>query len=411
MSRALVLVVVLAGCHGSTGAKPPDASAPDADASVGIDTPPAFVPSPHRAIPPATHQSTAGTLSPMRLVTVVSGGDPLADQLFAFGDALVASQWFAAWATDYGIAAPSANLHVTGPAIASGTQLDRAAVVAYLDGAGVPTPDGSTLYMLYLPSGVTLLSLAEQANTNCRLFGAYHARYHTGGDGFGVAQACAPKPGETQLDVMTGLASHEIAEGASDTGPGWGIVAMPRTTPWTSTVWAEIEGSGNAEIGDLCAGARTHESGYQFQRIFSNTAAAANGDPCVPAIADPFFAVDPTQDWTSGAAGTTVTIALAGWSTAATTDWVLRPTIVGSSDATIAFTASVSSPMLATFGGKTLPTINNGGTATLAITIPTGAVSGSWVAVQLNSVHLDADGNLPATGDLRHLSLAGAYVP
>jgi hypothetical protein len=407
MSRALVLVVMLAGCH-SDEKDSPDATgaAPDA-----IDAPPGFVPSPHRAIPPATHQSTAGTLSPMRLVTVVSQGDPLADQLFAFGDALVVSQWFGAWATDYGIAPPTANLLVTGPAIASGTQLDRAAVVAYLDGAGLPAPDGKTLYMLYLPSGVTLLSLAEEVNTNCRLFGAYHARYHNTGDGFGVAQSCPPKSGETQLDVMTGLASHEIAEGASDTGPGWGIVATPRMTPWTSSVWSEIEGSGNAEIGDLCAGARTDEGGYQYQRIFSNVAAAANSDPCVPAVSDPYFAIDPAQDWTSGAPGTTVTIPLTGWSTAPTTEWAVRPSIVGSSDATLAFTALVSSPTTGTFGTKTLPTINNGGPATLTITIPAGAASGSWVAVQLGSVHLDANGNPPSTGDLRHLSLAGAYVP
>ncbi len=64
-----------------------------------------------------------------------------------------------------------------------------------------------------------------------------------------------------------------------------------------------------------------------------------------------------------------------------------------------------------TFGTKTLPTINNGGHATLTITIPAGAASGSWVAVQLGSVHLDANDNPPSTGDLRHLSLAGAYVP
>jgi hypothetical protein len=33
------------------------------------------------------------------------------------------------------------------------------------------------------------------------------------------------------------------------------------------------------------------------------------------------------------------------------------------------------------------------------------------VAVQLGSVHLNANGNPPTTGDLRHLSLAGVYVP
>src|SRR4029079_5699049 len=74
------------------------------------------------------------------------------------------------------------------------------------------------------------------------------------------------------------------------------------------------------EVADLCtrgdSTATWHESGFVAQRSWSNAAAAAGQDPCVPGQHKPYFnAVAKLTTTPRIAPGATQTIELSGWQT------------------------------------------------------------------------------------------------
>jgi hypothetical protein len=350
----------------------------------------------------------------MRLVTVVAQGDTLATSLFDFGDALVQSGWIQSFSGSYGIADAGPSVHITGPTLSAGATLDDDQMKAYIGAAinGGPAPNGSTVYMLYLPDGVEVYYAPQGGtNTNCQYVGGYHRAFGSLGDGWGVAQRCPPGFNQSQLDTETLTGGHEIAEAATDTGNAWALTLGAGLSPWDGSAWLEVEGNTHAEIGDLCGGSRILESGFLFQRIFSNTAAAAGGDACVPALSVPYFNVTTTQDWYTAQAGQTVQVPFTGWSTAPTGDWIVRSFVTGSSNSALAYITSISSTTSTTLGGHTYSTLNNGQNATLSITMPAGALSGDWAGVSINSKHTDSSFNpLPGEDDF-HRWMIGVYVP
>src|SRR5262249_20261497 len=157
---------------------------------------------------------TGRVLSPVRIVTVVAQGDELASSLFDFGDALVQSSWLQSFSGDYGVGDAGPSVHITGAPLSAGTTLDDAQMKAYIGAAidGGPAPDGNTVYMLYLPDGVDVFYAPRgDVNTNCQYVGGYHRAFGALGDGWGVAQRCAPTFNQSQLDTETLTGSHEIA--------------------------------------------------------------------------------------------------------------------------------------------------------------------------------------------------------
>lgn len=362
-----------------------------------------FVPAAHRGFPTLVRASTAGELSPMRLVVIVAAGDPLMNDLFAFADAAVTSQWFSSVTKEYGVAAPSGAVHLTGAAFAAGTMpLDSTAVANYVQATltaatNPPNPDGKTLYLVYLPPGVDLAN-----NVMCKgpAPAGYHHKYGTGGDGFAVVQRCQ-NGFETAMQQLTIVGSHEIAEAATDTGLGW-RVAIPAAgvPPWMSDPWLEYEDSRITENGDLCIDTRVLEGAYYYQRAFSNAAAATGGDPCAPSLPMPYYGATTEKPWYAGSAGTTLQIPIVGWSTAATSDWIVRAKVQSTSVAGAAWTAAA--------GGATL---NNGKTATLTVTIPADAASGAWAAIYLLAERQDANKHPLPGDDYAHLQMVGVYVP
>ena len=107
----------------------------------------------------------------------------------------------------------------------------------------------------------------NQPNTACAV-GGFHTSYGSGGDGFAVIQRCsvANTSYHSQLERLTAIASHEIAEAASDTGHGWALVESANTPPWNASVWIKDENGDSVENGDLCVGSRVYESGWIYGR-------------------------------------------------------------------------------------------------------------------------------------------------
>ena len=87
----------------------------------------------------------------------------------------------------------------------------------------------------------------------------------------------------TGIDAVTGAASHELAEAATDPYPS------------TNPAWVEVDEAhfywdralGGGEVGDMCAQfdgsfVKFPELPYLVQRIWSNKAALAGQEPCPP---------------------------------------------------------------------------------------------------------------------------------
>jgi hypothetical protein len=105
---------------------------------------------------------------------------------------------------------------------------------------------------------------------------------------------------------MTSTTTHELAEAATDplflTSPAYAAVDDAHA------FWMELTGGG--EVGDLCEQdlVTPPDVGYAVQRIWSNAAASAGHDPCVPAVAPAYFnvAADAPDAFFDPYAGTTV---------------------------------------------------------------------------------------------------------
>ena len=386
-----------------------DAKPHDAASEEPVEAGP-FVTAPH---PPWPQLAPNGgvVLKTMKLVMVVTAGDPQATSYFGFADALVASPWWQSFAGDYGIGTPSASVHVTGPAITSDP--NSAAMEAYIASAVASTPaaaaDGQTMYMLLLPTGIDILDDSTgKPNTNCQYYGGYHDSYDKSGDAWGVAQHCPlTDTGLTDLEWMTIAASHEISEAASDPIPGNGyeiVNSHDTQAPWTQSPWvAALYG----EIGDMCVETQTTEGSYTYQRIWSNTAAAKELDPCVPPYTQyAYVNSSVTSGWYVVTPGASVNIPVTGWSDRATGDWIVDPEVWTSSITTTpGFGTTLSSPTVYSTDIGDYPTTNNGKTSTLTITAPATAKSGDWVTVGIFSIPL------VYSGDPYHLWFVGAYIP
>jgi hypothetical protein len=346
--------------------------------------------------------------------------EPYAADLTAFGAALVQSAWLASWAPEYNIETTATHVVVTGPHVAPGTSYTQAAMNAYIGNAvhaamPAPTVDGKTVYVLYLPPG-TVLDNNGTPDTACALV-PYHRGYGALGDGMAVLNRC-PSGFTSQLEMFEVVAAHEIAEAATDSNPisnaAWELwVEQGQPAPQAS-VWNQEEVASSIENGDECIGTRITESGVEYQRIFSNVAAAHGGDPCVPALAVPFFNVSPdpaTNGWIQVTPGQAIDVPLNPWSTALTSDWIATADPFDWNNAR--FPAHMVSATTTTIGQNTYRTTNNGKPLTLHAQIPASATSGWWGVVKIWSQHLDQSGTwTPVPGeDIAHEGLVGFYVP
>jgi hypothetical protein len=398
---------------GGDAGGPLDAAATDsggAEADAGAP----FVAAAHRSFP-SLAKNTGRVLAPLTLVTIVASNDSLSAELFAFGDALASSAWWHEVGAPYALGAAT-SVHATGPAIT--TNPSPADMTAYIqsliDGATVPAPDGETCYLLYLPDGVSIASGPGP-------FSAYHSPYPAYGEGLGdgwvvVSRSTPYGGGETQLEELTRVASHEVLEAATD--PGWTsyAVAPAATPPWKGSVWSVFQVPGPVEGGDLCEGTRTFEpaGGSEYQRILAPSP-PADGDPCLPAHAEPYYDVSAPGDWYAlGADAGAVSIPITGWSAAVTDEWLVIATVTQASAGFASLEGTlleVASP-LAGVGMCLGAGMNNGVTASLGLSAPAGATSGDYAVVLVESFRVDPATCFPAlAGDQFHMWLVGVYVP
>lgn len=276
------------GAGGTGGGSGRDHGAPS-------DTYPAFHPTPPELVKLDGH-----VLATPKLVPVYFGNDDptLTAQVTAFASGLGASSYWAANASEYGVG-PIEHLGTVQLAESPATTLDDADIQTWLRGKlesgdpAFPAPDGNTIYMIVYPKGV---AITEGGGTACHEFGAYHQSLTLDAAHGGVLVPYAVMPrcdsfaGFSGLDMVTAGASHELLEAVTDPEPE----ANPAYEMMDEdhAFWMMAVG---AENGDMCSGShgayfKPADLGFTVQRCWSNVAAAALHDPCVPSIGGaPYF--------------------------------------------------------------------------------------------------------------------------
>jgi hypothetical protein len=280
MIKPAALILSLACACGSPHTIQPDGAPPD----VAVDAPlPTYA-------PPVLPNHGGPVLAAPALIAVTWPGDALAADIHAFDSWYVASQTWLGTVAQYHVGAGTATAW-TAPAAAPAT-MDDSDIQLFLrdriEHGTLTAPTANTLYVLYPPATTTITeTFGTTVYRSCEAFEGYHgATSLTDGTRvyYAVAARCS-QPGWPLLDLLTGVASHEIAEAATDsdpaTNPAWQLTYDP-AQPWIAPF--------GGEIGDLCEGMPLHIENHVVTALYSNAAAAAFQRTCVPAPPGPMFA-------------------------------------------------------------------------------------------------------------------------
>jgi hypothetical protein len=149
----------------------------------------------------------------------------------------------------------------------------------------------------------------------------------------------------------------------------------------------------------MCEGTFWVENQRVYQRVWSNAAARRGGDPCIPALSEPYYGVAFQQEWYAVAAGERVDIPVKGWATGEMVAWPLS-VFVGNGDVDFSATFAAASPKL-----------TPGADEILMVEAPPDAPSGSFAVVGVESKRPPHDRTTRGLTDGLHLEWVGVYVP
>ncbi len=266
---------------------PPDVSTRTLDASFVTDAvaladtaadapaaPVAILPSPR----PIVTNNSGPVYTHPSFIVVDYTGDPNAQMIEDVVHTYATSSLFVSQLEEYGITAGtyagSYHLSVPPPCNApcilpDGFPDPAAQVITDAIGAGtVPAPGDQTIYVLKLPAGVT-------AGGGCDTGYAYHGYEPSQGFPYDVIFECTDT-NITESQLLSEDVSHEMAESTTDpvasSNPGYSI-------PWDPQ---------GGEVCDYCGDTYTQLFSFWIQRVYSNAAAMAGADPCVPYGTGPY---------------------------------------------------------------------------------------------------------------------------
>jgi len=278
-----------AGDDGGTGDDASADTGPTVDHGKPSTTYPAFKPE-----MPTLQGSSAAVLTAPKIVTVTWDTDPNVTQLEAFSDTIGNTDYWKAVTSEYGVgkATSGGHVHVPGPLP---TSFDVAQEMdSFVDNGvanGWPSSSAQTIYLVNMHPGINVTAGGSPA---CQVFGGYHSLSQNGNI-YAVALPCTT--GTRALDTLTVTGSHELAEAATDPRPGGGSRGYFGFDQ-NHVAWSMFQ-RGQVEDGDACefySDAEYKEAApfaFQVQRQWSNAAAAAAHNPCVPAAPGPYFGATP----------------------------------------------------------------------------------------------------------------------
>ncbi len=318
--------------------------------AVAVTSP--FVTATHAPLPAMPQNGGQAPLDSVTFVTVSFADTPEDGDIQTYGDWLVTSSYWLTIGNDYGVGAGT-HQHVHLSDSTPGTVTDRD-FADYVDSkiADGSLPEVSEGVYAFFLSGATTVTDVPTAD-------GWHNRSAAGHDYAVILAACSSDPAAV-LSQYTFVAAHELIESATDPSPLSGYSF----------------GFGEGEVADLCD-VPTTQGGYSVPTVWSNSAAAQGGDPCVPSTGAPYVDVDPAPATLSigSSQGASVAVTLTGWSTAQVGDWLLEVSVVG--PAAYALTPTLD-PMATDL-------LNDGESVQLTVTTDGSAAPGSTALVEVMS--------------------------
>ncbi len=357
----VIVLFALSGC----GAEPSTPSQSPSDASDGFST------APHAGFPRVSPH-TGTVLDPIKLVTITFANDGNRTKAEQLGDDLVASKWLTTIGADYGVssAVHLGKIELSGNAPAAPTDGALVSSLWQWIGDGTVPSDPDAFYMIYYPSGTIFDSAPLSPGVLCKTDGAYHWNAESNGKAiaYGVYVDCG-----AGWDPMSYAISHELAEAATDPYGDYRsgfYLDVPSPDPWAA------ESGFGGEVSDLCESAPfAAEDTWQLARVWSNSAADAGTNPCVPSDGTSYGVSAERATMPTVTAGSHVVFTLTGWSTVARDDWDLTVGVASDSS----FSLAELEPQLSR------TSVNNAQTGTLTLTVPEYAPSKTLGAVHVVS--------------------------
>ena len=254
----------------------------------------------------ATVMNNGGAVQALpKIVTITWSDDVAADvaRYEAFGDSIGASNYWHAINSEYGVgrAVGGTHIHIPGPAPAAITDQQLDDLVSKNAGvtAGWPAPTPNTLYAVYMSPTTTSFMLGGSEACGSGV-GGYHTETTQGDAGLsaadGIVYAIMPHCGMFKADDLIVSASHEFDEAVTDPLPDF-KQAYARFD--ANHLSFELWNSFQDEVGDACESygssyflSSEPAFAYPVQRQWSNAAAIAGHNACVPAADEgPYFNV------------------------------------------------------------------------------------------------------------------------
>jgi hypothetical protein len=292
-----------------------DASGPPAPLDNGA--PSTNYPAPHPALPTLVNAAKGPVLTTPKIAFIFYPNEMRAAELEGFAQKVAASTYWASTTAEYGVGALSYSgmFELTGetaPTTISQAQI-QAKMADLLANGTLGVPDPQTIYTIVFPSGTTVTQVNPVTTLlgpvlSCVAFTGYHdnvaVALNDAGPKTDFAYAVIPTC-SAGVPSLTSVLSHEWIEAATDpevTSNGiFSVTGGPNAAFYAPdsdhAVWSLL---GGGEAGDLCEPAgptvdiTPGDIGYPVQRTWSNIAAKASHDPCVPHIAgSAYFAAAP----------------------------------------------------------------------------------------------------------------------
>jgi hypothetical protein len=300
MRTALLVFFVVSATSACSDASPNTDDA-GGDAAVADAGPDVFVPAQHAPAPSVTNAGGSVLASP-KIVVVTFGNDPLAPAIETFAQSIGKSAYWSATTAEYGVGAATfaGGVHLDAPpATTLTTDALEAWIASQLDGTHPEWPayDASTIYSIIMPQGAGVM---VDGAPPCKSSPAYHYEIDSGGKTivYAAINRCDPLLGLAGIDYVTAGMSHEWIEASTDPLYVSAPAFMQPATKYND--WYIVTGG---EVADMCTARnqvyfKPSDLPFTVQRSWSNAAAAAGHDPCVPALDGPYFAAAPVMPTT-----------------------------------------------------------------------------------------------------------------
>lgn len=273
----------------------------------GIGQPSDVYPAPHPPLPTVANLGGPVMTAPVIIPVYFAGDDMgLLGGVTQFIDDVGSTNYWKETTAEYGVgpatSLPPVIVNEVPPFNLDDEQIkDWLAAKLNANDPAFPAPSVNTLYAIYYPDGV---SITLQGSQSCQAFGAYHnnvrldAAHGNAGVPYAVMPRCGSFAGFGGVDGLTIPSAHEFIEAATD--------PLPLDTPAYGQTdndhiaWAFILGG---ETTDMCAQSLSSYTSFPgdidnvVARSWSNQAALASHNPCVPTIGNkPYFNAAPVLE-------------------------------------------------------------------------------------------------------------------